>query len=202
MSDAISMKALSLTQPWADVIVEEDKRLENRVDRGPWRAGCSYRGPVLLHAAIGLGTRRALAETIQLVRSAGVPQSFIDERFERVIGPSTGLGYWRPRPKLRLGGFVGLAKIVDALDDRPTIYGGFSKHIDFLERTRPDFKNQRRFWFGGFALVLADVEPLPFVPWSGALGLFNVDLRKLVELARMRTDAPEIGSAYSTLGAE
>ena len=33
---------------------------------------------------------------------------------------------------------------------------------------------QRRWWFGGFALVLDKVEPLPFVRWKGALGLFEV----------------------------
>ncbi len=46
------MKALSLSQPWADVILEQGKRVENRVDRGPWRGGCSYRGPILLHASL------------------------------------------------------------------------------------------------------------------------------------------------------
>jgi hypothetical protein len=34
--------------------------------------------------------------------------------------------------------------------------------------------DQRRWYAGVFALVLADVEPLPFIPWKGSLGLFDV----------------------------
>lgn len=46
------MKALSLTQPWAHMILHHGKRIENR----EWK-GCSYRGPILLHASKSVGTR-------------------------------------------------------------------------------------------------------------------------------------------------
>src|SRR6476620_4962366 len=43
------MKALTLTQPWATLIASGAKRVETR----SW--GTSYRGPVAIHAAKGLG---------------------------------------------------------------------------------------------------------------------------------------------------
>ena len=62
------MKALSLTQPWADAILEQGKRIENREK---WTA-CKYRGPVLLHAAKGLGTRSEVHERyVQIERIIG-----------------------------------------------------------------------------------------------------------------------------------
>src|SRR5690349_2172633 len=41
-----AMKAISLSQPWAWLILNEEKRVENRK-----RNLGNYRGPVLLHAA-------------------------------------------------------------------------------------------------------------------------------------------------------
>lgn len=170
------MKALSLTQPWADVILEQGKRVENRVDRGPWRGGCSYRGPILLHASLGLGTYYEIDERVRMIRAAGVPNEWIEARLRDTRSHSSASlrPTWKARPALRLGGVVGRAEIVDALEDHPTTYGGFAGHLDFLRRTRPNFVNQTRWWFGGFALILDHVEPLPFVPWKGALGLFEI----------------------------
>lgn len=171
------MKALSLSQPWADVILEQGKRVENRVDRGPWRGGCSYRGPILLHASLGLGTREELGKRLGLLLAAGAPIEFITERFDFIRGPS---GFTRsvPRPALRLGGVVGRAKIVDTIDPKQSVKGELfasSFEEEFQRVTRAHrLVDQRRFWFGGFALVLADVEPLPFRPCKGALGLFNL----------------------------
>ena len=51
------MKALSLTQPWADVILEQGKRVENRT---AWTA-CNYRGPILLHD-VGTCVRTAFTD--------------------------------------------------------------------------------------------------------------------------------------------
>lgn len=41
------MKALSVCQPWAWLIVHGYKRVENRT----WRPGKKYRGPLLIHAS-------------------------------------------------------------------------------------------------------------------------------------------------------
>ncbi len=44
-------------------------------------------------------------------------------------------------------------------------------------------------WYaGGFALVLADVEPVPFIPWRGSLGFFDVPDEVIVEAVRRRDE--------------
>lgn len=155
------MKALSLTQPWADVILEQGKRVENREK---W-AGCSYRGPILLHAAKGIGSRAELSDRLAMVRTAGVPEAWISERFEsHWLRASEGTRFWKPRPSLHRGGIVGRADIV----------GTFDVHSSGAWASWMRDADQRKWWFGGFALVLDKVEALPFVPWKGALGLFEV----------------------------
>lgn len=173
------MKALSLTQPWADAILEQGKRIENREK---WTA-CKYRGPVLLHAAKGLGTRSEVHERyVQIERIIGAaintqredlpPGGWLGGRFTH-CKDSRGW-YYDVSPRLHRGGIVGRAEIVDTLDPRDVgatccVGDAFDAWID-----RGGDPAQRRWWFGGFALILANVEPLPFRPCKGALGLFNL----------------------------
>ncbi|MFG1226076.1 ASCH domain-containing protein [Xanthobacter wiegelii] len=56
-----------------------------------------------------------------------------------------------PMADLPRGGIVGRAKLVDCVSRHPSPW-----------------------FFGPNGLVLADVEPTPFVPLKGALGLFDV----------------------------
>jgi len=71
------MKALSIRQPWAWLILNAGKDIENRV----WAA--QYRGPLLIHASAGSPTkwehRFALTEELQgslLRRGITLPSSF------------------------------------------------------------------------------------------------------------------------------
>jgi hypothetical protein len=126
------VKALSIRQPWAWAILHAGKRIENR----DWR-GCSYRGPLLIHAAAGLG----VAECLEAIR--GMTR-------EGLIAGEI-LASWPGREAVHRGGIVGVCNVVDVV------------------RASSDP------WFcGPLGLVLADVRPLPFVPWKGALGLFEV----------------------------
>ncbi|HEV8462094.1 MAG TPA: hypothetical protein VGQ38_15450 [Gaiellaceae bacterium] len=171
------MKALSFTQPWLWAILHGGKRIENRV---AWK-GCSYRGPILLHAAKSVGTREEFDDTAESilmildkadeVAGSYTYQRFIGDCLELSCGSQTSLSgpvgeFWRPQASLRRGGIVGLARIVGVVRDEESFR-------DF-ERSAHNPGGQRPWWFGGFALVLADVEPLPFVAWKGALGLFEV----------------------------
>ena len=158
------MKALSFTQPWLHTIGHLDKRIENRTG---W-SGCSHRGPILLHAAKSVGTRACFDETVdQILHILDVDTKPWPARcaFAKPFAECSK-GRWVPPPTLHRGGIVGRAHIVGVLDPKrePERVSAFLAHNDA----------QRRWWFGGFALVLADVEPLPFVPWKGALGLFEV----------------------------
>ena len=96
------MKALSIRQPWAWLIVNGHKDIENR----SWRT--RYRGPVLIHASQGVKTRE-YATAYNLIHSAllgsGIQLPHIDD--------------------LQTGGIVGVATITDCVEqsDSPWFFG-------------------------------------------------------------------------------
>lgn len=72
---------------------------------------------------------------------------------ERTIGRAVTEALNKPpviEPRFRRGGIIGTAEIVDCVEasDSP-------------------------WFFGPFGLVLANVQPVPFIPVKGALGLFK-----------------------------
>ena len=91
--ERLPTKALSIRQPWAWLIVNGHKDIENR----DWRT--NYRGPVLIHAG-------KKADPVALSRLAEARH------------PVTGLQL--PLPdypvELPLGGIVGVAEIVDCVE--------------------------------------------------------------------------------------
>lgn len=163
------MKALSLRQPWAHAVLHLGKRVENR----DW-AGCSYRGPVLLHASKTL-VLRDFDEWMDSIINIVNPKPG-NERLEMLKplaymsvplrGKHHGEGTWRPAPTLPLGGIVGRARIDGIIND--------SRDFATYAAGVKNGEQQRDWWMGGFALVLTDVEPLPFIPWKGSLGFFDV----------------------------
>lgn len=142
------MKALSIRQPWAWAILHAGKRIENR----DWK-GCSYRGPLLIHAAKGCG-KAEFDDAIESIITIGAPRGLVRTVAEMSValrGVHHGEGTWVPRDEMQFGGIVGVCDVVDVV----------------RESTDPWF-------FGPLGLVLANVRPLPFVPLNGALGLFEV----------------------------
>lgn len=140
------MRALSIRQPWAWLIVRPDlttpearqaalrdhsmKPVENRT----WES--LYRGPLLIHA--GQAMTRADYEACCIFLAS-------DDRTRHL---NTVL----PLPNaLQRGGIVGAATLVAC------------------QRS-----HESPFFCGPFGWVLADVQPQPFRPVKGALGLFNV----------------------------
>lgn len=166
------MKALSLTQPWANAILHLGKRIENR----EWR-GCSYRGPVLLHAAKGVGTRDEFdgaVETIMNIVGRAMPRERVKELLDvQFVVGGLGIhhadGRWRRNSSMRLGAIVGVANIADTVacdGDGVSVLPPLASGRQMSPRDRP-------WWFGGFALVLTHVLPVPPIPCKGALGLWN-----------------------------
>ena len=92
------MKALSIMQPWAWLIVNGHKDIENR-DWKPWNPGLKYRGPVLIHAG---------------KKHDGDPEFWDHDPIE----PPAALDY---------GGIVGEAEIVDVVtaSDSPWFCGPY-----------------------------------------------------------------------------
>ncbi|NML34554.1 ASCH domain-containing protein [Paraburkholderia antibiotica] len=150
------MKALSIRNPWAWLIVRPDlsgsaraaaiaagvlKDIENR----SWPT--KFRGRVLIHASKGM--TRAEYDAAQ-------------DPLWPVGGPTIELP---PFDQLQRGGIIGVATIDECIDpiDRTSHW-----HMD-----------------GAFGFHLTDVKPLPFVACKGALNFFNVPPDVAVQLRQM-----------------
>lgn len=118
--------ALSIRQPWAWLIVNGWKNVENRM----WRT--RFRGPVLIHA--GKAMTRDEYRSCQIFMAG-----FTDLQLP-------------PIADLERGGIVGVATILDCVDDHASE------------------------WFvGQWGFVMADQRVLQFLPHKGALGFFPAD---------------------------
>lgn len=158
------MKALSLWQPWIEGgIFRFGKRIENR----DWR-GCGYRGPLLLHASKSVGTQDNFEDAVDFILDAANPAPG-PERIAAVKGLAVcriggrgrhhAEGWWAPHPDLVRGAIVGRCRVAGVVLDAQDIPSA----------------DQQKWWMGGFALVLADVERLDKpIPYKGAQGFFEV----------------------------
>lgn len=138
------MRCLSMLQPWNWAVLHGGKLIENR----KWKT--FFRGPILLHASKGCTKAYVDEATIWMREHIGV-------------GVCASLALAGPLPR---GGIVGRARIVDVIPKGglpPTFLAPRHPGLD-LRWHMPD----------QYGFVLADVEPLPFVPWPGSLGLFTV----------------------------
>lgn len=97
------MKALSIKQPWAWLIVHGGKDIENR----SWHT--NYRGRFLVHASKGM-TRKEHAEAYQFFLESGAGQTPFD---------------FPEYEDLQRGGIVGSVELVDSVDtsDSPWYMG-------------------------------------------------------------------------------
>lgn len=144
------MRCLSGQQPFWWAILHAGKRIENRSRN---LAG-KYRGPILLHASLTeyKGGAKWIYEHI------GV--------------------YAPPFDSLPRGGIVGRARIIDvyepilpdSIDPDDTMCRAFSERYGIDHRWRMPAQH---------GIVLADVEPLPFFPCKGKLGLWEFDEKLL-----------------------
>jgi hypothetical protein len=138
------MRALSLRQPWAALVVHFGKSIENRT----WST--RFRGEFLIHAAKGM-TRREFDEGYEFARS--------------VLGEARPTRQ-RLRSMLQFGGIVGCARIVGVLPPCGGV-GGRCRCMGALSFGRSWHMPEQ------FGFLLADVAPLPFKPCKGALGFFE-----------------------------
>lgn len=127
------MKALSIRQPWAWLIVNGIKDIENR----DWPT--RFRGEFLIHASKGCTVDeyddcRDLRHAIHLKHTPDVPYINIP-----------------PLTEIERGGIVGIATLVDCVEESDSPW-----------------------FFGRHGFVLKDIRPLPFRPYKGALGFFDV----------------------------
>ena len=138
------MKCLSGRQPWWWAILEAGKRIENRV----WNT--SYRGPILLHAAKGC-TVDEYEDALVWMENRGLIDHVRDAP---------------PLKAMQRGGIVGRARIAAVLPPHRFVCNHVISDLHGAD-TRWHMPEQ-------YGFVLVDVEPLPFTPMKGALGLFEV----------------------------
>jgi hypothetical protein len=116
------MKALSIQQPYAWLIVRGFKNIENR----GWAT--KGRGRFYVHAG-----KKLDKEAVEDLKEA-YPHFPWPEKFD-------------------LGGIVGEARIVDCVTD-----------------------SESEWFYGKLGFVIKDAKPLPFTPYKGQLGFFEVKL--------------------------
>lgn len=150
--------ALSIRQPWAWAILHAGKTIENR----DWRS-CKYRGPVWIHASKWGGPsldRISVAAQDEAYAMLNTARAARSPRLDG--GPVTLRDLYQHR-----GGIVGRARIVGVVENPGRVTEG--------DEARDLTDTERAWWLGGFGLVLADAEPVPFVECAGKLGLFKLD---------------------------
>lgn len=167
------MRCLSIRQPWAHAILHFGKRVENRrmvvggtIKPPTWHA---YRDPILLHASKGVGTRQEFSESAEAIcglLSSDAWDAFRDHHLDTTYYGDCD-AWWTPQDSLRRGGIVGRARIVGMLPASPH------------EQTYPEGVDARWHARDQYGFVLADVEPLPFFPCKGKLGLWEFDEKLL-----------------------
>lgn len=141
------MKALSIRQPYAWLIVHGIEDVENR----SWHT--HYRGPLLIHASQAVD-----AEDIRIMR-------------ERLAEQGITLPEELPR-----GGIVGVATLVDCIE-RVEISWWRRLLCRLLGKDRVSgcVDQPESIWFEGpYGFILRDARPLPFVPWRGQQKFFDV----------------------------
>jgi hypothetical protein len=126
------MKALSIRQPWAWLIVNGWKDIENR----SWPT--KYRGDLLIHA------------------SKGMTRSEYDEALEATQEARGSLDGFPSFDSLQRGGIVGAVKLVDCVS-----------------------KCNSPWFFGPYGFVLSTAIDIPFLPYKGQLGFFEVGQRNV-----------------------
>jgi len=161
------MRALTIHPIWLHMITRpaargfSPKRVENRTDRnGNAGQPCHHRGPLLLHAS----AKQARREYDDVLRQ------LVDE----------GMFPADERPELKCGGIVAYTTVLGHL--RPDGTAGTVDGELTAARVRKRF--DLRWWRGDHALLLGDVEGLPFVGCKGALNTWRVQPEILAQLER------------------
>lgn len=138
--------AISIRQPWAYAIMHLGKRVENRT----WST--RYRGPIYIHAAKGMKREEY--------------EQFAWWWFHEFTGHRTthAIPSMDSMPR---GGIVARADVIDCIRSQHALPHG-------ITREQGD-RYIVPWWQGPYGIVLAKVEPVPFIPCKGKLSIFEID---------------------------
>lgn len=140
------MKALTIWQPYATLLVHGDKLYETR----SWAT--SYRGRIAIHAA-----KRPVRQTLDALAHGSAGQRQTALLMERLLRRFGGPDH------LPIGAVVGTARLVrcNAITE------------DFLRTLTPQEIALGDFTLGRYAWEFEDVRPVDPVPAKGAQGLWD-----------------------------
>lgn len=159
------MKVLTLTQPWATLVAIGAKKIETR----SWPT--SYRGPLAIHAAKGLGPVGG-KKGLQVLCAQEPFKSVLTAYMQRLVHEGVS---WRIANELPRGAVVAVCILagcfpiwpygIGPLDD-----GNFGPIPNDPEHRFGDYTPGRYAWF------LSNIRALPEpIPCKGALGLWEWD---------------------------
>ena len=155
------MKVLTLTQPWATLVAIGAKRIETR----SWAT--KYRGPLLIHAAAGLGPVGGKFGLVDLCHT----EPFYDVLKAAGMQRSTSLPF---------GAIVARCELVDCVPSEKIMaaFGAYGPEDQTGGRVLWPLTDQElafgNYAPGRYAWLLGNVEPMATpIPAKGALGLWN-----------------------------
>ncbi len=156
MSDEPNVACLSVRQPWASLIVNGVKPVENRA----W--SCAYRGRLVIHAGKTWGSdeEEAYCSLLQIAIDHG------DERRQEILSLSRSL----------LGGFVGSVVMRDCIGVREWYREGGAAFDGWKSWFVGPY---------GWAFTGAQAFPF-IVPYKGAQGLFRVPVSHVPSMEGIR----------------
>lgn len=151
------MKALTIKQPWASLIVHGIKDIENRT----WRT--DYRGPLLIHASKTIygGNLKGFLNKEQL--------EAVGEGYDEVV-----------REQLtHVGAIIGRVDIVDCVVDHESVWAEHDE--DFLNEVAPLYpcRPKRTVYNWVLANPVQFVKP---IPCSGKLSLWDFPIERYEEV--------------------
>lgn len=144
------MRALSIRQPWAWMIIHGGKWIENRT----WYT--AVRGYFLVHASATCTKAEYEHALDWAYEVAEDERSFAIPGVEELGGPWTK--FIPPREELEYGGIIGVARLHDVLPPNRMVAPGWVH----------DWRVP-----GQYGLILHDRRRLPFLPCKGALGFWG-----------------------------
>lgn len=166
------MKVLTLTQPWATLVAIGAKKIETR----SWAT--SYRGPLAIHAAKGLGPVHGAKGLQRLCDRVEFANALYSAGIYKGLPPDDG--WFNVLP---LGAIVAVCYVVNCITTAAFLESGGVEirgpHNRLLYEWEPT--DQERafgdYGIGRFAWLLSDIHALPEpIPAKGARGLWETDL--------------------------
>lgn len=160
------MRALTIKRPWCHCILHLGKRIENREWKRPGVPPvCRYRGELYLHAGMGWDPNAG-----RLLRESGA--------VERITAAILGD---RNQP-YQTGVIVARCRAIAHINPDGRVWLDAD---ETMEAPALAASLDLRWWHGGYALVLADVQLIEPVPCKGRLGVWKVPADVAEQLRRV-----------------